>query len=107
MASDPRTVPAALDRFVDQFPDQVALIERHCTPHPLKTFTDPIVIKGVAGGALPKVYIQCVDPVYAPLQSSRDFVKAQKDWAWDEIATGHDAMLSAPAELAAKLLAFA
>lgn len=26
MASDPRTVPAALDRFVDQFPDQVALI---------------------------------------------------------------------------------
>jgi acyl-CoA synthetase (AMP-forming)/AMP-acid ligase II len=26
MSSDPRTVPAALDRFVDQFPDQAALI---------------------------------------------------------------------------------
>jgi len=87
-------------------PDQVALLERYCTPHPLKTFDDPIALTGPVGGALPKVYIQCVDPVYAPLQSSRDFVKAQKDWAWDEIATGHDAMVSAPEALAEKLMAF-
>lgn len=87
--------------------DQVALLERHCTAHPLKTFDDPMVLTGPVGGAIPKVYIQCVDPVYAPLQSSRDFVKAQKDWAWDEIATGHDAMVSAPEALAEKLLAFA
>jgi len=66
-----------------------------------------MVVKGAPGGVLPKAYIQCVDPVYAPLQGSRDFVKAQKDWAWDEIATGHDAMVSAPAALADKLLAFA
>ena len=52
--------------------DQVALLERYCTPHPLKTFDDPIALTGPVGGALPKVYIQCVDPVYAPLQSSRD-----------------------------------
>jgi pimeloyl-ACP methyl ester carboxylesterase len=87
-------------------PDQVALLERYCTPHPLKTFDDPIALTGPVGGALPKVYIQCVDPVYAPLQSSRDFVKAQQDWAWDEIATGHDAMVSAPEALAEKLMAF-
>lgn len=88
-------------------PEQAAFIERHCTPHPFRTFTDPMVVKGAPGGVLPKAYIQCVDPVYAPLQGSRDFVKAQKDWAWDEIATGHDAMVSAPAALADKLLAFA
>jgi pimeloyl-ACP methyl ester carboxylesterase len=87
--------------------DQVALLERHCTPHPLKTFEDPIVLKGPVGGTLPKLYIQCVDPVYEPLQSSRDFVKTQRGWAWDEIATGHDAMLSAPEALAEKLLALA
>jgi pimeloyl-ACP methyl ester carboxylesterase len=88
-------------------PEQAAFIESHCTPHPFRTFTDPMVVKGEPGGALPKVYIQCVDPVYAPTQGSRDFVKKQKGWTWDEIATGHDAMVSAPAELAAKLLAFA
>jgi pimeloyl-ACP methyl ester carboxylesterase len=86
--------------------DQVALLERYCTPHPLKTFDEPMVLKGPPGGALPKLYIQCVDPVYGPLQSSRDFVKTQKDWTWDEIATGHDAMISAPDALAEKLLAF-
>jgi pimeloyl-ACP methyl ester carboxylesterase len=88
-------------------PDQVALLARHCTPHPLKTFDDPIKLSGPPGGALPKVYIQCVDPVYGPLQTSRDFVKTQAGWGWDEIATGHDAMVSASAALADKLLAFA
>jgi pimeloyl-ACP methyl ester carboxylesterase len=86
--------------------DQVALLERNCTPHPLKTFDDPIVLTRPVGGDIPKVYIHCTDPVYVPLQTSRDFVRAQKDWAWDEIETGHDAMISAPEELAAKLLRY-
>lgn len=88
-------------------PDQVALLERYCTPHPVKAFQDALVLTGEPGGAIPKTYIQCVDPVYVPLQSSRDFVKAQRNWAWDEIATGHDAMISAPDLLVEKLLAFA
>jgi len=88
-------------------PAHVALLERHCTPHPLKTFDDPLVLNGPVGGAIPKAYIQCVNPVYAPMQATRDFVRAQKDWAWDEIETGHDAMISAPEALAAKLLRYA
>lgn len=88
-------------------PEQAAFIERRCTPHPYRTFTDVMAVKGEPGGALPKAYIQCVDPVYAPMQGSRDFVKRQQGWTWDEIATGHDAMVSAPVELADKLLAFA
>jgi pimeloyl-ACP methyl ester carboxylesterase len=107
-SSDGLTIPVPPPSAFGVFePDQVALLARHCTPHPLKTFDDPIRLSGPPGGALPKVYIQCVDPVYGPLQSSRDFVKAQAGWAWDEIATGHDAMVSAPAALADKLLAFA
>lgn len=88
-------------------PTQMALLERNCTPHPLKTFDDPITLTGPLGGAIPKVYIQCIDPVYEPLQASRDFVRAQDNWAWDEIETGHDAMISAPEALAAKLLRYA
>jgi pimeloyl-ACP methyl ester carboxylesterase len=88
-------------------PTQMALLERNCTPHPLKTFDDPITLNGPVGGAIPKVYIQCIDPVYEPLQASRDFVRAQDNWTWDEIETGHDAMISAPEALAAKLLRYA
>jgi pimeloyl-ACP methyl ester carboxylesterase len=88
-------------------PAQVALLDRNCTPHPLKTFQSPLVLKGPIGGDIPKVYIQCTDPVYLPLQGSRDFVRSREDWAWDEIATGHDAMISAPEVLADMLLAYA
>jgi pimeloyl-ACP methyl ester carboxylesterase len=88
-------------------PVQIALLERNCTPHPLKTFDAPIELDGSVGGTIPKVYIQCVDPVYEPLQASRDFVRTRKGWAWDEIETGHDAMISAPETLAAKLLRYA
>jgi pimeloyl-ACP methyl ester carboxylesterase len=88
-------------------PAQVALLQRNCTPHPLRAFNNPMVLKGPIGSDIPKVYIQCTDPVYVPLQTSRDFVRTRKDWAWDEIATGHDAMISAPEALADMLLAYA
>ena len=85
-------------------PVQVALLERNCTPHPLKTFDAPIELNGPVGGTIPKVYIH---PVYVPLQASRNFVRTRKGWAWDEIETGHDAMISAPETLAAQLLRYA
>jgi len=32
-------------------------------------------------------------------------VKKQENWSWQEIATGHDAMITAPSELARLLAA--
>ena len=44
--------------------------------------------------------MECVDPVYAPLASSRERARA---WGWrvEALATGHDAMVSDPEGLAA------
>jgi hypothetical protein len=33
----------------------------------------------------------------------RQWVKKQENWNWQEIATAHDAMITAPAELASML----
>lgn len=105
--SDGLTIPVPpASAFGVTEPAQVALLERHCTPHPLRAFTSQMVLKGPIGGDIPKTYIQCTDPVYVPLQSSRDFVQARQGWTWDEIATGHDAMVSAPQALADRLLAY-
>jgi hypothetical protein len=41
------------------------------------------------------------------LEASRRWVKRQGGWNWQEIATGHDAMVTAPAELARMLLTIA
>ena len=82
-------------------------IRRRLTPHPISTYETKLGIAGPVGNNLPRTYIHCTSPVYAPLQASRDWVKAQPGWRWMEIATGHDAMVTAPDELARMLVTVA
>jgi pimeloyl-ACP methyl ester carboxylesterase len=79
-------------------------VKRRLTPHPLGTYTSPLNIKGPVGNNLPRTYIACTNPAYAALQASRNWVKAQQGWRWSEIATGHDAMVTAPEELTRMLI---
>jgi pimeloyl-ACP methyl ester carboxylesterase len=79
-------------------------VKRRLTPHPLSTYTSRQNIKGPVGNNLPRTYIHCTNPSYAALQASRDWVKAQAGWRWAEIATVHDAMVTAPDELAKMLM---
>jgi pimeloyl-ACP methyl ester carboxylesterase len=69
------------------------------TPHPLSTFRSELRLANPVGNGRPKVYVRCVDPIYPPLQPSRDYVAAH-GWRIVDIATGHDAMVGAPRELA-------
>ena len=64
------------------------------------TYTSPLNIKGPVGNNLPRTYTACTNPSYG----SRKWVKAQQGWRWAEIATGHDAMVMAPEELARMLI---
>jgi len=48
---------------------------------------------------VPAFYIVCSDPIYGPLQGSRDWVKAV-GWKTVDVRTGHDAMVTAPDKLA-------
>ena len=79
-------------------------VRRRLTPHPLSTYTSKLNIRGPVGNHLPRTYVHCTSPSYAALQASRDWVKAQAGWRWAEIATGHDAMVTAPDELARLLI---
>jgi pimeloyl-ACP methyl ester carboxylesterase len=79
-------------------------VKRRLTPHPISTYESKLNIKGPVGNNLPRTYIHCTNPSYAALQASRDWMKQQQGWRWMEIATGHDAMVMAPDELA-KMLA--
>jgi len=79
-------------------------LKRRLTPHPLGTYISKQNIKGPVGNNLPRTYIHCTNPSYLATQASRDFVKAQQGWRWAEIATGHDAMVTAPDELSRLLI---
>ncbi len=80
---------------------------RRMTPHPISTYMAPMPLRGPVGNGLPRTYIACSDPWFASLGWSRDWVRAQVGWDWQEIATGHAAMITAPEALTRMLLAFA
>ncbi len=79
-------------------PADAAWLEARMTPHPLSTYRSPLPIQGPPGNGLPGRYVTCTDPIYHPLESVRRWV-AQAGWPVEEIATGHDAMITAPAAL--------
>jgi len=82
---------------------QLQFVQDRLTSHPLGAYTSPLKLAHRVGNGLPAVYVQCTDPVYAALQSSRDWV-ATHDMQRIDIATGHDAMITAPDLLADMLV---
>jgi hypothetical protein len=53
---------------------------------------------------VPASYIRCAAPAFPVVAASTDYARSRPDWHYLEIATGHDAMVTAPAELAEVLL---
>ncbi|HEX6452610.1 MAG TPA: alpha/beta fold hydrolase [Trebonia sp.] len=72
------------------------------TPHPWLTFTEPLRLTG-AVRSVPAEFIECVDWMRV-FRGQRERAEAH-DWPVHELATGHEAMVTAPKALADLLLA--
>lgn len=96
----PAPKPKAFGLTEDAHMDFVA---KRLTPQPLAPYETALQLNHPIGNRLPCTYWHCTAPSYAPLEGSRQWVKAQADWGWAEMATGHDAMVAAP-ELVVKHL---
>jgi pimeloyl-ACP methyl ester carboxylesterase len=97
--------PADLTGFGVTAEEDAAWVHSKLVPQPFKTFTQPLRLTNIAGFGGPKTYIACVD---APAAGWRDAmierVRAEHGWRYRELATGHDAMITAPSQLADLLL---
>ena len=80
-------------------------VRRRLTPQPAHTHDTPLRLRNAVGNGLPCTYIACTDPPLASIAPSHRWVRDRPGWAWLEIATGHDAMVTAPAELTRQLAA--
>jgi hypothetical protein len=81
-----------------------AWVASRLRPHPIKSYEDKLELKRPLGAGLPKTYIACTNPNYRANAATRQWVRAQPDWAYFELATGHDAMILAPDALAEMLM---
>jgi pimeloyl-ACP methyl ester carboxylesterase len=84
-----------------------AWVESKLTLHPVGTYEQPMVLKHPFGNGIDKVYVDCTDPIMAPVNASRNKARAQPGWKYDAIATGHDAMVTKPRELAELFMRYA
>jgi pimeloyl-ACP methyl ester carboxylesterase len=83
--------------------DQVAWVNRRMTPMPLRAYNTPLVLSGAPGGNLPKRFIRCTTPALPNIEPSARFAR-ERGWRYEELATGHDAMVSMPQAVAELLL---
>ena len=91
--------PAPAQAFGVTRPEDVAFVEQRLTPHPFKTFTTALDLKNPIGNNLPADYIQCTDPPYRPAIGALERARTL-GWPVEQIATGHDAMVTQPQALA-------
>jgi pimeloyl-ACP methyl ester carboxylesterase len=94
-----------------------AWVQRRQTPHPGHTYQAPLQFDPKRVAAVPRTFIDCVQPRLGTIDSIRPRVRDANFWdgAWSggggirvvELQTGHDPMVSAPAELTRLLLACA
>jgi pimeloyl-ACP methyl ester carboxylesterase len=80
-----------------------AWVDAQCTPHPIKSFLQAVTLTGARDRIAGKTCIRAANSPSAALDAG--LLEARnKGWRTVEIATGHLAMIDAPAQLAGLLL---
>ncbi|MEN3269746.1 alpha/beta fold hydrolase [Pseudonocardia sp.] len=96
---DPET---AMDGWAVTDPADRAWVRPRLRPQPVRAMSDPLPPQPVPD--LPRSYIHCtVKPGTDTFTGFAATAREDPSWRFDELATGHDAMVTAPAELAALL----
>lgn len=83
-------------------PADIAWVRRKLTAQPLKTMQQPVRRVDPLAATLPRTYISCTATRY--FTHSVERARSESGWRHRELATGHDAMITAPAALAGALL---
>ena len=116
-ASDDYSFPAPDPVVFGLAAEDHAWVQRRQTPHPGHTYQAPLQFDPKRAASVPRTFVDCVQPRLATIDPIRPRVRDAGFWdgEWmrgggarvQELATGHDPMVSAPQELARLLLACA
>ena len=80
----------------------IAWLSRHLVPQPIRTFEQPVHVTD--GASLKRTYIHCSKPAVGAFVQFATRCKQDRAWRVHEVKTGHDAMVTAPREVANILL---
>jgi len=78
-------------------------LTRRLTPQPLQTLEQTLPATG--GERLKRSYVYCAKPAIGSFDQFAERLRDDRKWSFHELKTGHDAMVTAPGDLARLLLA--
>jgi pimeloyl-ACP methyl ester carboxylesterase len=97
--------PADLRHWGIVTEEDVTWVQPKLVPQPFRTLTQPLTLANPTRFGGPKTFIACVKAPSADWREAMiERVRTARGWHFRELATGHDAMITAPRELADLLL---
>jgi pimeloyl-ACP methyl ester carboxylesterase len=79
-------------------------VNRRQTPHPFGQYQEPLHFDAARVATVPRTFIDCTTPAWPSIAPMRQRVRSEPGWRVRELATGHDAMVSAFGPLTRLLL---
>ena len=100
-----RVPPPPLERWGITDEADVRWMQPRIGAHPLKTFKQAVRLTNVAATLLPRTFVYCTDkPAGDSLAPLAKRLRGDTSWRYRELASGHDAMVTAPNEVAALIV---
>jgi pimeloyl-ACP methyl ester carboxylesterase len=78
-------------------------LKRHLVSHPLGTLEQPLA--AVPPAKIPRTFVYCSKPGMGPFEQFAERIRDDGKWKFHDVKTGHDAMVTAPGEIAKILMA--
>lgn len=99
--------PPSLKMLGINDPDLAEWARERITQHPIDTYTQPVPEGNEQSASIPRSFIRCTEGPLASLFGRFADKARNAGWQMREIETGHDAMLTAPDEVARHLIELA
>ncbi|HEU5193823.1 MAG TPA: alpha/beta hydrolase, partial [Methylomirabilota bacterium] len=77
-------------------------LTKHLVPQPFRTFEQPLAVAG--GERLDRTYVYCSKPATGMFDQFAERLRDDRKWTFHELKTGHDAMVTAPGDVAKILM---
>jgi pimeloyl-ACP methyl ester carboxylesterase len=74
-------------------------VDRRQRPQPGAVYDEVLHFDAARVARLARTFVDCTSPALPTIETSRQRVRSEPGWQVIELATGHDPMISAPAEL--------
>jgi pimeloyl-ACP methyl ester carboxylesterase len=79
-------------------------VMRRLTPHPLRSYQTPLILKNPIGNNLPRTYVHCTTPENPVIEPSRQLLKTLPGWTVLDLKGPHESMLTNASEFTEILL---